>query len=35
MSGNKSDKGTLLEVDDLRVTFPTRTGLVEAVRGVT
>ncbi|KAA3450448.1 peptide ABC transporter ATP-binding protein [Mesorhizobium sp. SARCC-RB16n] len=25
---------TLLEVDDLRVTFPTRTGLVEAVRGV-
>ncbi|TPM39127.1 ABC transporter ATP-binding protein [Mesorhizobium sp. B2-3-4] len=26
--------GTLLEVDDLRVTFPTRTGLVEAVRGV-
>ena len=35
MSGNKSDKGTLLEVDDLRVTFPTRTGLVKAVRGVT
>ena len=27
-------KGTLLEVDDLRVTFPTRTGLIEAVRGV-
>ncbi|RUW49852.1 MULTISPECIES: ABC transporter ATP-binding protein [unclassified Mesorhizobium] len=26
--------GTLLEVDDLRVTFPTRTGMVEAVRGV-
>ncbi|MER8441909.1 ABC transporter ATP-binding protein [Mesorhizobium sp. M1066] len=25
---------TLLEVDDLRVTFPTRTGLIEAVRGV-
>jgi peptide/nickel transport system ATP-binding protein len=25
---------TLLEVDDLRVTFPTRTGAVEAVRGV-
>ncbi|TIW05205.1 MAG: ABC transporter ATP-binding protein [Mesorhizobium sp.] len=25
---------TLLEVDDLRVTFPTRTGLVQAVRGV-
>ncbi|TPJ63605.1 ABC transporter ATP-binding protein [Mesorhizobium sp. B2-6-1] len=24
----------LLEVDDLRVTFPTRTGLIEAVRGV-
>ncbi|MER9873271.1 ABC transporter ATP-binding protein [Mesorhizobium sp. M0195] len=24
---------TLLEVDDLRVTFPTRTGLIEAVRG--
>src|SRR5438046_7167695 len=24
----------LLEVDDLRVTFPTRTGVVEAVRGV-
>ena len=28
-------KGTLLDVDDLRVTFPTRTGLIEAVRGVT
>ena len=26
--------GTLLDVDDLRVTFPTRTGLIEAVRGV-
>ncbi|MBZ9992435.1 ABC transporter ATP-binding protein [Mesorhizobium sp. BH1-1-4] len=26
--------GTLLEVDDLRVTFPTRTGIIEAVRGV-
>ncbi|RUU96651.1 ABC transporter ATP-binding protein [Mesorhizobium sp. M6A.T.Cr.TU.017.01.1.1] len=25
---------TLLEVDDLSVTFPTRTGLIEAVRGV-
>ncbi|RWO36609.1 MAG: ABC transporter ATP-binding protein [Mesorhizobium sp.] len=25
---------TLLEVDDLRVTFPTRTGRIEAVRGV-
>lgn len=25
---------TLLEVDDLRVTFPTRTGVIEAVRGV-
>ncbi|MER9072440.1 ABC transporter ATP-binding protein [Mesorhizobium sp. M0904] len=25
---------TLLEVDELRVTFPTRTGLIEAVRGV-
>jgi peptide/nickel transport system ATP-binding protein len=25
---------TLLQVDDLRVTFPTRTGLIEAVRGV-
>ncbi|MEI9420396.1 ABC transporter ATP-binding protein [Mesorhizobium sp. Cs1299R1N1] len=25
---------TLLEVDDLRVTFPTRTGMIEAVRGV-
>ncbi|KUM28245.1 peptide ABC transporter ATP-binding protein [Mesorhizobium loti] len=28
------DKSTLLEVDDLRVTFPTRTGVVQAVRGV-
>ncbi|MER9402592.1 ABC transporter ATP-binding protein [Mesorhizobium caraganae] len=27
-------KGTLLDVDDLRVDFPTRTGLVQAVRGV-
>jgi peptide/nickel transport system ATP-binding protein len=26
--------GNLLEVEDLRVTFPTRTGSVEAVRGV-
>ncbi|MDF3154250.1 ABC transporter ATP-binding protein [Mesorhizobium sp. XAP10] len=25
---------TLFDVDDLRVTFPTRTGLIEAVRGV-
>ncbi|TIS92554.1 ABC transporter ATP-binding protein [Mesorhizobium sp.] len=25
---------TLLDVDDLRVTFPTRTGLIQAVRGV-
>ena len=25
---------TLLSVDNLRVTFPTRTGRVEAVRGV-
>ncbi|WP_027061052.1 ABC transporter ATP-binding protein [Mesorhizobium loti] len=25
---------TLLDVDDLRVTFPTRTGVIEAVRGV-
>ncbi|WFP76324.1 ABC transporter ATP-binding protein [Mesorhizobium sp. WSM4906] len=32
MSGNA--KGALLEVDDLRVTFPTRTGIVQAVRGV-
>ncbi|MBZ9982266.1 MULTISPECIES: ABC transporter ATP-binding protein [unclassified Mesorhizobium] len=29
-----ADSKTLLEVDDLRVTFPTRTGLIEAVRGV-
>ena len=28
-------KGTLLDVDDLRVDFPTRTGLIQAVRGVT
>ncbi|MDX8520625.1 ABC transporter ATP-binding protein [Mesorhizobium dulcispinae] len=36
MSGNpdKQKKGALLEVDDLRVTFPTRTGAVQAVRGV-
>ncbi|CDX22984.1 oligopeptide transporter subunit; ATP-binding component of ABC superfamily [Mesorhizobium sp. ORS 3324] len=36
MSGNpdKQSKGALLEVDDLRVTFPTRTGIVQAVRGV-
>src|SRR5215212_9359943 len=27
--------GALLDVDDLRVTFPTRTGLIQAVRGVT
>ncbi len=27
-------KDALLEVDDLRVTFPTRTGVVQAVRGV-
>lgn len=26
--------GALLDVEDLRVTFPTRTGVVEAVRGV-
>ncbi|WFP63058.1 ABC transporter ATP-binding protein [Mesorhizobium sp. WSM4904] len=32
MSGNA--KGALLEVDDLRVTFPTRTGIMQAVRGV-
>ncbi|TIX04933.1 MAG: ABC transporter ATP-binding protein [Mesorhizobium sp.] len=32
MSGDPMS--TLLEVDDLRVTFPTRTGLIEAVRGV-
>ncbi|TIR62990.1 MAG: ABC transporter ATP-binding protein, partial [Mesorhizobium sp.] len=36
MSGNsdRQTRGTLLEVDDLRVTFPTRTGIVQAVRGV-
>ena len=28
-------RGTLLDVDDLRVDFPTRTGLIQAVRGVT
>ena len=27
-------KGALLDVDDLRVTFPTRTGLIEAVHVV-
>lgn len=27
-------KGTLLDVDDLHVDFPTRTGLIQAVRGV-
>lgn len=32
MSG--SDGENLLEVEDLRVTFPTRTGRIEAVRGV-
>jgi peptide/nickel transport system ATP-binding protein len=32
MSGDPTS--TLLEVDDLRVTFPTRTGRIEAVRGV-
>ena len=26
--------GPLLDVDDLRVDFPTRTGLIQAVRGV-
>ncbi|RWA77432.1 MAG: ABC transporter ATP-binding protein [Mesorhizobium sp.] len=37
MSSDKSPqpKSPLLDVDDLRVTFPTRTGLVRAVRGVT
>ena len=25
---------TMLDVDDLRVSFPTRTGTIEAVRGV-
>ncbi|MDX8493475.1 ABC transporter ATP-binding protein [Mesorhizobium sp. VK22B] len=36
MSGNpdRQQKGTLLDVEDLRVTFPTRTGVVQAVRGV-
>ncbi|UCI07556.1 ABC transporter ATP-binding protein [Mesorhizobium sp. B1-1-8] len=36
MSGRpvSDDTRALLEVDDLRVTFPTRTGLVQAVRGV-
>jgi peptide/nickel transport system ATP-binding protein len=29
-----SNRGNLLEVEDLRVTFPTRTGRIEAVRGV-
>lgn len=31
---NGDPTSTLLEVDDLRVTFPTRTGRIEAVRGV-
>ncbi|WP_296746926.1 ABC transporter ATP-binding protein [Mesorhizobium sp.] len=31
---NRQQQGTLLEVDDLRVNFPTRTGVVQAVRGV-
>ncbi len=30
----KLNGGTLLEVDNLRVRFPTRTGVIEAVRGV-
>jgi peptide/nickel transport system ATP-binding protein len=37
MSGDPNQQksmSTLLDVDDLRVTFPTRTGLIEAVRGV-
>ena len=29
-----SNRGNLLDVEDLRVTFPTRTGRIEAVRGV-
>lgn len=31
---NRQQQDTLLEVDDLRVNFPTRTGVVQAVRGV-
>ena len=34
MSKEATSGGNLLEVDDLRVTFPTRTGRIEAVRGV-
>ncbi|MBZ9705863.1 ABC transporter ATP-binding protein [Mesorhizobium sp. ESP7-2] len=37
MSGSPDQprsKSTLLDVEDLRVTFPTRTGMIEAVRGV-
>jgi len=34
MSKGATSGGNLLEVDDLRVTFPTRTGRIEAVRGV-
>jgi peptide/nickel transport system ATP-binding protein len=37
MSGDPNQQrsmSTLLDVDDLRVSFPTRTGLIEAVRGV-
>ncbi|MBZ9725235.1 ABC transporter ATP-binding protein [Mesorhizobium sp. CO1-1-11] len=37
MSGppdQQPSKSTLLDVEDLRVTFPTRTGMIEAVRGV-
>ncbi|WP_379062631.1 ABC transporter ATP-binding protein [Mesorhizobium sp. UC22_110] len=30
----KSKSGNLLEVDNLKVRFPTRTGVIEAVRGV-
>ncbi|MET2831035.1 ABC transporter ATP-binding protein [Mesorhizobium shangrilense] len=35
MSTARAGGGRLLEVKNLRVTFPTRTGLIEAVRGVT
>ncbi|MER8489820.1 ABC transporter ATP-binding protein [Mesorhizobium australicum] len=37
MSGRpdqQRSRSTLLDVEDLRVTFPTRTGMIEAVRGV-
>jgi len=34
MSEGATSGRNLLEVDDLRVTFPTRTGRIEAVRGV-